>query len=160
MEQHYKAHWCKLVIIMSIVASLILMLPSALYWANPEPTLLFAASLCLLIGIGAALFTIRGYTVTQDELLIQRLSWKTRISLKNLKSAQINPDAFRKCIRTCGNGGLFSFSGFYYSKSVGHFRALVTDLANPVVLRFEKRTLVISPSEPETFVQNVRTYIR
>ena len=160
MEQHYKAHWCKLLIIMSVIASLILMLPSALYWVDPEPSLLFAAPLCLLIGIGAALFTIRGYTVTRDELHIQRLFWKTRIPLKNLKSAQINPEAFRKCIRTCGNGGLFSFSGFYYSKSVGHFRALVTDLANPVVLRFEKRTLVISPSEPEAFLQNIRAFIQ
>ena len=119
-----------------------------------------ASGLCLFVFSGTALFTIRGYTVTQDALLIQRLFWKKRIPLQGLKSAQITPDAFRKCIRTCGNGGLFSFSGFYYSKSIGHFRAFATDLANPIVLRFEKRTLVISPSEPEAFVQNVRTYIR
>jgi len=31
--------------------------------------------------IPAALFTIRGYTLTENELLIQRLLWKTRIPL-------------------------------------------------------------------------------
>jgi len=31
----------------------------------------------------------------------------------------------------------------------------VTDLKNPVVLRFEKRVIVISPSEPEDFVKAI-----
>ena len=106
--------------------------------------------------LAAALFTVRSYTITETELLIQRLFWKTRIPLHGLKSAQIDTDAFKKCIRTCGNCGLFSVTGFYYSKSVGAFRAFATGMKNPVVLRFEKRTVVITPSDPEAFVADIR----
>jgi hypothetical protein len=110
----------------------------------------------LLLYLGAVLFTVRGYIVTGDVLLVRRLFWKTRVSLQGLVSAQADPDALRKSVRIFGNGGLFSFSGFYYSKPLGHFRMFATDTTNPVVLRFEKRTVVVSPSEPEAFVRDIR----
>jgi len=105
--------------------------------------------------IPAALFTIRGYTLTENELLIQRLLWKTRIPLQGLVSAQVAPDALRAYTCNDGNFELFSFTGYYYSKPFGHFCAFATDFKTPVVLRFEKRKIVISPSEPETFVQRL-----
>jgi Bacterial PH domain len=62
------------------------------------------------------------------------------------------PKAMNKSLRTCGNGGGFSFTGWYWSKSLGFYRAFVTDLNRTVVLRFENRTVVVSPGEPEDFV--------
>jgi hypothetical protein len=58
-----------------------------------------------------------------------------------------------KSLRTCGNGGAFSFTGWYWSKSLGFYRAFVTDLNRTVVLRFEKKTVVVSPGEPEDFAE-------
>ncbi len=50
------------------------------------------------------------------------------------------------------NGGLFSVTGWYWKRRMGHFRAYVTHLGRTVVLRFEDRTVVLSPGDPAGFV--------
>ena len=97
-------------------------------------------------------FMIRGYVITEDSILIRRLFWTKRLDRCGLKSAQVIPKAMSKSLRTCGNGGGFSFTGWYWNKPLGFYRAFVTDLNRTVVLRFEKRTVVVSPGEPEDFV--------
>ncbi len=97
-------------------------------------------------------FMIRSYAITENAILIRRLFWTTRLDRAGLKSAEVIPKAMHKSLRTCGNGGGFSFTGWYWSKSLGFYRAFVTDLNRTVVLRFEKRTMVVSPGEPEEFV--------
>jgi hypothetical protein len=49
----------------------------------------------------------------------------------------------------------FSFSGYYRSLVLGRYRAFVTDLHRTVILRFPKRTVVLSPGSPEDFVQEL-----
>ncbi|MEK7950695.1 PH domain-containing protein [Luteolibacter soli] len=100
-------------------------------------------------------FVVRSYTIAGDELLIRRLLWTTRLPLAGLKSAEALPRAMSGSLRTCGNGGGFSFTGWYWSKALGSYRAFVTDLNRTVVLRFEKRTVVVSPAEPEDFVRQL-----
>ncbi|GAA5126006.1 hypothetical protein JIN84_14940 [Luteolibacter yonseiensis] len=97
-------------------------------------------------------FMVLGYEVTEEAILIRRPFWKTRLSRKGLMSATVEPRAMSRSIRTCGNGGGFSFTGWYWKSGMGTFRAYVTDLDRTVVLRFEKRTVVVSPGEPEDFV--------
>jgi len=60
-----------------------------------------------------------------------------------------------KSIRTCGNGGFFSFTGFYWSRKLKSYRAYVTDLRRTVVLRYERRTILLSPDSPEDFVREL-----
>ena len=48
----------------------------------------------------------------------------------------------RRGIRTFGNGGGFSFTGFYYNQRLRSYRAFVTDLRRTVVLRYAARTVV------------------
>ena len=103
--------------------------------------------------LGCALFTVRGYLVTEKTLFVRRLFWYTAISLDGLRSAQADPDAMRASVRTFGNGGAFSFSGYYWSRRLGVYRAYVTDLKQCVVLRFEKKTVVLSPEDPEDFAR-------
>lgn len=103
----------------------------------------------------AALFTIRGYRIEGSTVCIERLLWDTRLPLEGLLSASVERQAMRGSIRTCGNGGLFSFTGWWWSRRLGRFRAFVTDLRLNVVLRFADRTVVLSPAEPEEFVQTV-----
>ena len=115
------------------------------------------ALLPLAIVCGGILFTIRGYTVTPDALLVHRLFWATRLPLSGLHSAQIEPGAMRWSIRTFGNGGLFSFTGWFRNTTLGAYRAFVTDPHRAVVLHFAGRTVVVSPSAPEDFVRDIRT---
>jgi hypothetical protein len=105
--------------------------------------------------LGALPFLIRSYAISSDELFIRRLFWTTRLPLAGLKSAEVMPRAMSGSLRICGNGGAFSFTGWFRNKPLGHYRAFVTDLNRTVVLRFEKRTVVVSPAEPEDFVRKL-----
>jgi len=153
----YRAPWGKPLIISSgIVTVLVIACVIAAAIMRPfiTPDILapFVQWLPLVIVLGCLPFMIRSYTMTEDAILIRRLFWSTRLSRAGLTSAQALPKAMKGSLRTCGNGGAFSFTGWYWSKSLGAYRAYVTDLNRTVVLSFGKRTVVISPDEPEDFV--------
>jgi hypothetical protein len=105
----------------------------------------------LALLLGAALFVVRGYTIEPDVLAIRRLLWTSHVSLVGLQSAMFTPGAMRRSLRWCGNGGMFSITGWYRSRALGHYQAFVTDLNQTVVLRFATRTVVVSPENPEAF---------
>ena len=113
----------------------------------------------LAITFGCALFTIRGYTITRNALLVHRLLWNTRLSLDGLKSARFELGAMRWGIR-CGNGGFFSFTGLFYNRKLGFHRAFVTDHIRTVVLRYPHRIVVVSPADPEAFVRDLAIPIK
>ena len=104
-----------------------------------------------MIVLACVPFVVRGYAITGEAILIRRLFWTTRLARSGLTSAEARPRAMRGSLRTCGNGGGFSFTGWYWSKALGAYRAFVTDLDRTVVLRFGKRTVVVSPDAPEDF---------
>jgi hypothetical protein len=93
--------------------------------------------------------------VTPSALLVHRLFWSTRLPLAELKSAQVEPRAMRWSVRTFGNGGLFSFSGWYYNTFLGAYRAFVIDPNQTVVLHLGRRSVVVSPAKPEEFVREI-----
>ena len=158
--KHYQAPWGRSLVIVSALATALCLGLTLFEWSTiPRPPLgipaFWLGLLPLALVIGCALFTIRGYALTPDTLLIHRLLWSTRVSLAELLSAEYLPGAMRGSIRTCGNGGFFSVTGLYWSRLLGSYRAFVTDLQRTVVLRFPGRTLVLSPESPEEFVRVV-----
>lgn len=50
--------------------------------------------------------------------------------------------------RTCGNGGLFSFTGFYWSKQIGRYKACVNDLSRTVVAHEEAHRRAFTRRSP------------
>lgn len=100
-------------------------------------------------------FVVRGFTIQNGTLLVHRLWWNTEISLSCLQSAEVISNACRGSLRTCGNGGGFSNTGYYWSKSLGHYRAFVNDWKRAVVLRWPHKTIVLSCDDPESFVSAV-----
>ncbi|AQQ09955.1 hypothetical protein L21SP3_01776 [Sedimentisphaera cyanobacteriorum] len=112
----------------------------------------------LAILLISALFTIRGYVLTKNTLIIRRLVWNTRLDLTGLISAEAKPKAMSKSIRTFGNGGLFCFAGAFHNKALGSYRAFVTDTSRTVVLKFANRTVVVSPDKPEEFVTQIKNF--
>ena len=150
--KNYAAPWSRSLIYLSAFATL-LCLGVAITVALHND--LWLAILPFAIVFGGMLFMIRGYSVTSDELLVHRLLWTTRLPLADLRSAQVEPRAMRWSVRTFGNGGLFSFSGWYYNRLLGRYRAFVTDPNRAVVLRLGGRHVVVSPSEPEAFVDDL-----
>ncbi len=109
----------------------------------------------LLILLCALPFVVLSYTITPDALLVQRLFWNTRVPLAELQSARFDPGALRYSIRTCGNGGLYSFTGWYWNRQIGAYRAFATDPKRAVILKFARRTVVVTPDSPEDFVREL-----
>jgi hypothetical protein len=122
---------------------------TAYFWLSIFPLFLVA---------GAALFTVRGYSISGDSVFIERFFWSTRLPVAGLQSVRFEPDAVRGSIRTFGNGGFFSFTGYYWNKRLGSYRAFATDPRRIVVLRFPKRAVVLSPDSPEDFVRVLSSF--
>lgn len=153
----FPARWSGLLIGMTVAASLILV--ALTVWLQVPlgtPFGMLVRLLPLAILVGSVLFTIRGYELSGSELWIRRLWWSTVVDLGGLEAVAADPAATRGSIRTFGNGGLFSFSGWFRNKTLGSYRAWITDHRNAVVLRFPRRTLVVSPSDPAAFVERVK----
>jgi hypothetical protein len=117
--------------------------------------LLIGASL-LAFAAGAALM-VRGYILTENSLRIKRLGWETRLDLARLQSATADADAFRGSLRLFGNGGFFSFTGWYRNRKLGVFRAYATHAAKAVVLRLADKTVVVTPDDPQKFVAEINS---
>lgn len=61
---------------------------------------------------------------------------------------QISPDEFDRSIRTFGSGGLFGFTGMFYSKQMGHYRAFIANPNRPLLLltKGNKKIIINAPN--------------
>jgi hypothetical protein len=151
--KHYKAYWSPFLIILStLLTALCLGLAFAEFRRHGASA--WVGWLLVALVIGCALFSIRGYTVAPEELLVHRLLWSTRIPLVGLQSARRESLPWWRGIRI-GNGGFFSFTGWRYGQGLGLYRVFVTNQPDRVVLRYPNRTVVVSPSPPEDFVREL-----
>lgn len=161
---HFGAPWSKSLIVASTFATLVCLGVSYALWTLPltggsaESFRFWLALLPLAVILICALFTVRGYSITNRELAIRRLLWTTRVSLHRLQDAYSDANATHRSIRTFGNGGFFSFSGHFRNKELGSYRAFMTDRQLAVVLRFPSSVIVISPDRPEDFVSTISQY--
>lgn len=124
-------------------------------WPSGSPTG-WISLLPVLILLICGAFTVRGYRLESEALLVRRLGWNTRLSLADLQRVERIPQAMQQSYRLLGNGGLFSFTGWFRHAQLGTYRAYVTDLQRAVVLHFDKRRVVVSPEDPARFVDAVR----
>jgi hypothetical protein len=153
----YQAPWSPLLKGVSLAASLVLLGSVVLVWVVvPEEAAWVrwaVPAMNLLILGGTGLLTVRGYELRGRELLVRRLVWKSKVSLEGLREAHVDEAALRHAIRVMGNGGLFAFSGWYWSKRLGRFKAFATDPGRAVVLVYRDRKVVVTPDRPEHFVR-------
>lgn len=154
--KHYKAPWSTSLIVISSAGGLLCSALSLGMLSSGRAHATWLAVLLIALLFASALFTVRGYSVRPDAILVHRLFWTTRLPRAGLQSAQVAPNAMRRSIRLLGNGGLFSFTGWFRNKAFGTYRAFVTDPQRAVVLHFRRRTVIVSPSAPEEFVHQLR----
>lgn len=155
--QRFSAPWStRLSVLTSVASAVILGSAYGLFdsgaWAGAQA--LGALWLACLAG------HVRGYSVEGQRLRIDRLAYGHVIDLSTLQSATVAPGLFRGALRV-GNGGLFSFSGWFLSRSHGWFRAVATDSRERcVLLTFESGRWAVSPDDPRGFVDTVRRAAR
>jgi hypothetical protein len=109
----------------------------------------------LAIFLFAAAFAVRGYSVLDGKVLIHHLGWSTKYELAELSSAEVVPGATMGSVRTFGIGGLFSFAGRFHNEILGSYRSFATNEHNTVVLDFAGKKVVVTPDEPQEFVEVV-----
>ena len=155
--KRYNAPWSKLLIGISVFVTLLCLGIGVGTTRTSSAAVSWLAWLPGLLPVGCALFSVRGYTLTPDAILVHRLFWTTELPRVGLESARYQPYAMRGSIRTFGNGGCYSFSGFYWNKVLGAYRAYVTDPARTVVLQYRsKRTVLLSPAAPDDFIRDLQ----
>jgi hypothetical protein len=165
-ETHFAAPWGRPLRWMSALGVLVLVGVSVLGAVAPkdEPDAVIAMLVTLLMPplvlAITALFTIRGYVVTRDALRVRRLFWSNELPLRGLSGVEVDAEALKGSLRIAGNGGLFSFSGFFWNRKLGRFRAYVTDFDRAVVLRFDGRVVVVTPENPQAFAAALSGHVR
>ena len=156
--REFNAPWSRTLRMISITGTA-LMIGVPVIVATEQGTPLWAGALVsvamLITLLGSLLFTVRGYEIDSDALLVRRLLWSTGIPLAGLRSITLEPKLTKATVRIWGNGGLFSFSGLYWNRQLGRFRMCATDLSKAVVLRFQDRAWVVTPDRPEEFIQQL-----
>lgn len=164
MKRHFDvAPWPATLTLISLLGTVVLGGVGYAAWrAVPTPsgfTHDFGVGVALVPGaviVGALLAMVRGYALDKDELQVRRLLTTTRLPLAGLRAAWTDPAVCRDSIRVVGNGGLFSFTGWFQNPRLGRYRLLATDLRQGVVLQFHDRVVVISPASPAAFLEHLR----
>jgi len=160
-EPQFDAPWGGLLKGMTALSVVILVgVAAAGLLTGPRGTLTWQISMIglpLAFLAGGTFFIIRGYTVETDKVRVHRLGWESHIPLMGLEEVVVDPEAMSGSIRTFGNGGMFCFAGAFRNKKLGGYRAFATDLKKSVVLRFTDRVVVVTPGDPGTFLQAIRT---
>ena len=167
MSRHFDAApWPTSLKVLSLIGTIIVLAVSCgAYRAIPAPAGfthdfgLVVAFIPLAALIGAVLLVVRGYTVEPRQLSVQRLLSSTTISLSGLTRVWADPGVCKGSLRIFGNGGLFSFSGWFQNERLGRYRLFATDMRNAVVLQFPARVIVVSPADPHAFVRHLHTVV-
>jgi hypothetical protein len=156
MDKSFQAPWGTLLKVLTLLVIVVLIGVPGWLLLSKDCTVIEVVLYCgipIIILFIALLFTVKGYVIRGNVLGVRRLLWETEIDLSSLVSVNRDSKAMTGSIRTLGNGGLFSFSGKYRSGKLGPFRAFVTDFRNCVVLKLAEQVIVVSPDNPEMFVE-------
>jgi hypothetical protein len=164
MMLEFGAPWSRALKTTSLVSTCLLALialggalwaPSRAVW--PARALMIALPLG---GFAAGLLSIvRGYGLSARVLEVRRPLWSRSFALAELQSVNGDPEVFKGALRLFGNGGLFAFTGYFWKRRLGLYRAFATDPERAVVLKFTRRTIVITPDDPLRFIVRARTHL-
>ncbi len=158
----FKAPWSRSLKWMTgLLVSFLVLIAAFGLTTGPRYLLTWSLSMVVMpltILLGSACFMIRGYEVASGKLLVQRLGWRSSLDLTKLTAVEIDPEAMKGSLRTFGNGGLFSFSGAFWNRRLGLYRAFVTDPGRAVILHFGPKTVVVTPDDPEALAEKLQAF--
>lgn len=126
----------------------------------------------LAIGAGSAILVVvvlalalapRGYEIQGTTLKVRLVLATRTYDLTQIKEARtvsakevFPPGTWR----VFGVGGLFGYYGYFKNAKLGRFLAFVTDRNSLVLLRFPEKTIVISPRNPQSFLEQVQLALK
>lgn len=156
----FKAPWgasLKIITVFAVIILIVIILIGILSGpANNTSWMLGMVGLPFFILVVTPFFSIRGYILSNNTLVIERPGWNTRLALDDLVSAETDHEAMAGSVRTFGNGGMFCIAGAFSNSRLGNYRAFATDPKLSVVLKFTEKIVVITPDDPLRFVEKLK----
>lgn len=145
MDQYFDASWSPQVTLFSAIvcAALVGMTMAFGGWARMIAV--------IVLGVSATM-TVQGYELDDDRLRIRFFLFPLSYDLSHLNDAAVNPQILRNTTRFLGVGGLFGFSGIFWSSTLGMHRVFGTHEDHAVILNFGGKTIIVTPDRPDAFV--------
>lgn len=154
----FNAPWSETLRLMSLGAAGVIILAVVLatvkhpWWIRLTAMVVAAAFL-----LGSWGFAPAGYRVDSARVTIKRLMSDVVIARQAIRAVRLFEDADGEGMsRTAGNGGLFGYYGKYKSDKLGSHVWYVTDMSKRVVLETTDGVVVVSPDDPEMFIQALK----
>ena len=123
------------------------------YASNPLK-LLFQNSILISLLIIPYLFSPRGFSVTDECVVIKRLVGDVKIPLEKVKEVRPLPKVTLAKLRLFGSGGLYGYFGYFYIPELGLVKMYATRLHDLVMIRCENGTYIISPKNTYSFIES------
>jgi hypothetical protein len=160
----FGAPWSKTLRRVSTMTCIVLIAMSLVALAAWRTTGANAILACVIVPplvlLTSALFMVKGYVLTDEHIIVKRLGWETRLPLDGLASVEGDQEAMLRSLRLFGVGGLLSYSGIFWNRKTGRYRAFATDPSRSVVLRYAKRKVVLTPHDPQRFIVRARSALK
>ena len=161
VQVEFSAPWSRSLRVLTAVAVVVLVsvAPAILLIAPrlPPPVRVALVGAPLLVLLLAVLFMVRGYIVTESQIEVRRLGWRTILPLAGLAAVTGEPEGMRGSLRLLGNGGLFAICGWFWNRRIGRYRAYATDPERAVLLRYrDGAKVVLTPHDVQHFIVRVR----
>jgi Bacterial PH domain len=116
------------------------------------------ACLSLFVLLLGCAYSPRGYLLDGRSILIKRLAGTARVALDEVREARrATPEDLQGCVRLWGSGGLFGYYGLFSTTKLGKATWYVTNRSNAVVLIGAKKTVLLSPDDPDGFLASIRS---
>lgn len=111
--------------------------------------------------LGGYLYSPYAYEIGAHDLIIHRKIGVVQYSLLSIKEVHVMEYSdLGFVIRTFGNGGLFGYTGWYYSKKIGKMRWYARQRKNIVLLTLSNgKKILLTPDDREAFVEELRASI-
>ena len=108
-----------------------------------------------IIELGVFIFRPISYTITDQEIIVNRLWKDVIINRKDIQSVEIlDKDFSKRTIRTFGVGGMWGYFGKFIHNIVGTMTWYVTRRDKMVLVRLiDGKKVVLSPDDLEEFVE-------
>lgn len=113
-----------------------------------------------LVLLTSAVFMVKGYVLTDEHIVVRRLGWTTRLQLDGLSSVVGDQEAMNRSLKLFGSGGVMSYTGIFWNRKTGRYRAFATDPSRSVVLSYPNRKVVITPDDPQRFIVRARSVLK
>jgi len=113
----------------------------------------------IAVALGLFFFGLHNYfrsiEISDKEIIIAGPFRAIKIPLSRDSIIQPTANGFKGAIRLFGSGGLFGYTGLYWSKSVGRFSSYVTNRSHSILIDSDSKKIMISPDDVSGFMEAV-----